>query len=419
MARIIKTIGLASGDILSLSVMNGDTYLDSNVSIAELNALINSPVLRPRYRIYLLHSDETIDYQIPNEDILLSGSSYSEQYQNGQRRSLSFSLYNTDNKYTPSVNTLWAESKFALDFGIEKDDGNIVWKRSGVYVASSLTPSESPDSQTVAIQTGDKFSIFEGKTGTLETSYEIPVGTDIEDAIRGILLGSKGNGEPFDTSSVIYHSSFKGRKTQAKISKSAGETLGSILLELANQLSAEMFYNANGNLTVLPTQETTLDVDKPVISYLEDANGDFSGLSFGLQVNNIVNRVVVIGATIDGRVYTATAVNDDATSPLCYQRIGYRTGQVINDSNITSQSLADDRAKYELRKQLILKSSVSVSVSFNPLLSVNNLIEITDEFFGLDHERFLLQGVSCSLDYSGSMSITVSNVRNLPFASRV
>ena len=233
------------------------------------------------------------------------------------------------------------------------------------------------------------------------------------------MLGSKGNGEPFDTSSVIYHSSFKGRKTQAKISKSAGETLGSILLELANQLSAEMFYNANGNLTVLPTQETTLDVDKPVISYLEDANGDFSGLSFGLQVNNIVNRVVVIGATIDGRVYTATAANDDATSPLCYQRIGYRTGQVINDSNITSQSLADDRAKYELRKQLILKSSVSVNVSFNPLLSVNNLIEITDEFFGLDHERFLLQGVSCSLDYSGSMSITVSNVRNLPFASRV
>lgn len=419
MARIIKTIGLASGDILSLSVMNGDTYLDSNVSIAELNALINSPVLRPRYRIYLLHSDETIDYQIPNEDILLSGSSYSEQYQNGQRRSLSFSLYNTDNKYTPSVNTLWTESKFALDLGIEKDDGNIVWKRSGVYVASSLTPSEDPDSQTVAIQTGDKFSIFEGKTGTLETSYEIPVGTDIEDAIKGILLGSKGNGEPFDTSSVIYHSSFKGRKTQAKISKSAGETLGSILLELANQLSAEMFYNANGNLTVLPTQETTLDVDKPVISYLEDANGDFSGLSFGLQVSNIVNRVVVIGATIDGKIYTATAVNDDATSPLCYQRIGYRTGQVINDSNITSQSLADDRAKYELRKQLILKSSVSVSISFNPLLSVNNLIEITDEFFGLDHERFLLQGVSCSLDYSGSMSVTVSNVRNLPFASRV
>ena len=132
MARIIKTIGLASGDILSLSVMNGDTYLDSNVSIAELNALINSPVLRPRYRIYLLHSDETIDYQIPNEDILLSGSSYSEQYQNGQRRSLSFSLYNTDNKYTPSANTLWAESKFGIHFGSEKNCGTIFWKMSGL-----------------------------------------------------------------------------------------------------------------------------------------------------------------------------------------------------------------------------------------------------------------------------------------------
>ena len=419
MARIIKTVGLASGDVLSLSVMNGDTYLDSNVSITELNELINSPILRPRYRIFLLHPDETIDYQIPDEDILLSGSSYSEQYQNGQRRSLSFSLYNTDKKYTPSINILWAESEFALDLGIEKDDGSIVWKRSGIYVVSSLTPSESVDSQTVSVQAGDKFSIFEGKAGTLETSYEIPVGTDIEGAIKGILLSAKGNGYPFDSKPIIYHSGFKGKKTQAKISKSAGETLGSILLELANQLSAEMFYNANGNLTILPTQETTLDIDKPVICYLNDENGDFSGLSFGLQMSNIVNRVVVIGATVNGKVYTATAVNDDSTSPLCYQRIGYRTGQIINDSNITSQDLADDRAKYELRKQLILKSSVSVSISFNPLLSVNNLIEITDEFFGLDHERFLLQGVSCSLDYSGTMSITVSNVRNLPFASRI
>ena len=419
MARIIKTVGLASGDVLSLSVMNGDTYLDSNVSITELNELINSPILRPRYRIFLLHPDETIDYQIPDEDILLSGSSYSEQYQNGQRRSLSFSLYNTDKKYTPSINILWAESEFALDLGIEKDDGSIVWKRSGIYVVSSLTPSESIDSQTVSVQAGDKFSIFEGKAGTLETSYEIPVGTDIEGAIKGILLSAKGNGYPFDSKPIIYHSGFKGKKTQAKISKSAGETLGSILLELANQLSAEMFYNANGNLTILPTQETTLDIDKPVICYLNDENGDFSGLSFGLQMSNIVNRVVVIGATVNGKVYTATAVNDDSTSPLCYQRIGYRTGQIINDSNITSQDLADDRSKYELRKQLILKSSVSVSISFNPLLSVNNLIEITDEFFGLDHERFLLQGVSCSLDYSGTMSITVSNVRNLPFASRI
>ena len=419
MARIIKTVGLASGDVLSLSVMNGDTYLDSNVSIAELNELINSPILRPRYRIFLLHPDETIDYQIPDEDILLSGSSYSEQYQNGQRRSLSFTLHNSDKKYTPSINTLWAESEFALDLGIEKDDGSIVWKRSGIYVASSLTPSESVDSQTVSVQTGDKFSIFEGKAGTLETSYEIPVGTDIEGAIRGILLSAKGNGYPFDSKPIIYHSGFKGKKTQAKISKSAGETLGSILLELANQLSAEMFYNANGNLTILPTQETTLDIDKPVICYLNDENGDFSGLSFGLQMSNIVNRVVVIGATVNGKVYTATAVNDDSASPLCYQRIGYRTGQIVNDSNITSQDLADDRSKYELRKQLILKSSVSVNISFNPLLSVNNLIEITDEFFGLDHERFLLQGVSCGLDYSGSMSITVSNVRNLPFASRI
>ena len=80
--------------------------------------------------------------------------------------------------------------------------------------------------------------------------------------------------------------------------------------------------------------------------------------------------------------------------------------------------LARERADYELRKQLILRSSTTVNVMYNPILNVNNLIAISDEFFELDHEKFLLQGVSCSLDYSGQMSITVSNIVNLPFITR-
>ena len=51
----------------------------------------------------------------------------------------------------------------------------------------------------------------------------------------------------------LLYASFKGKKTQATISKSAGESYGSILLDLATQLSAEIFYNAMGNLTLVPT----------------------------------------------------------------------------------------------------------------------------------------------------------------------
>ena len=109
----------------------------------------------------------------------------------------------------------------------------------------------------------------------------------------------------------------------------------------------------------------------------------------------------------------AIAINSDEGSPFCYQRIGYRTGEIINDSNIYSDTLAEERAEYELRQKLILKTTSTSEIVFNPFLSVNNLIGVTSEFYNLRHVRFLLQSVSFSLDFSGTMSITFSNINNL------
>ena len=131
---------------------------------------------------------------------------------------------------------------------------------------------------------------------------------------------------------------------------------------------------------------------------------------------SIINRIIVTGTSNESNgVFKAVAVNDDPASPLCCQRIGYRTGSIINDSNITSNYLAEERAKYELRKQLILKSSTSLNIAFNPLLTVNSLIAINNAFFDMVNQRFLIQSISCGLDYGGTMSVSLSNLTNLPF----
>jgi hypothetical protein len=132
-------------------------------------------------------------------------------------------------------------------------------------------------------------------------------------------------------------------------------------------------------------------------------------------MSSFVNRVVVIGANVNGHTVMAEAVNDDPSSPLSYQRIGYRMASPITDSNITNDVTAQERADYELRKVLIAQSSMSSGVFFNPVLSVNNLITYTDRFLGLKRERLLIQSISFSLDYSGMMSLTTSNIKNLPF----
>ena len=411
--NFIQTIFLASGERIEANFSGFETSSTGEVDIPHLIRWINNNYTMSKWRIYVLYPDETINYEIPQEDIKLGGS-FDENYQDGQRRSLSFSLYNQDGKYSPNINNFWAGTRLRLDRGLCTIDGTTLWCESGIFVVSQAQNSLSPSERTVQITAKDKFNIFDGKTGTLETTYEIPVGSEIEQVIKTIQLTNMGDGSCLDPKPMVYHSSFKGKKTQATISKSNGDTLGSILLELATQLSAEIFYNAYGNLTLVPTNEVNGDEEKPIIYDFTAEDGDLNGLNFTFDLDSVINRIIVTGSSVTGGVVTATAVNDNPGSPLCYQRIGYRTGSVINDTNITTQYLAEERAQYELRKTLILKSSTSINILFNPLLSVNNLITITSEYYGLTHEKFLIQSISCPLDYSGTMSVNVSNIKNLP-----
>lgn len=276
----------------------------------------------------------------------------------------------------------------------------------------------------VSVQAGDKFELFDGATGRLWSTYIIDYGIDIYTIIRDILRTDMGNGCVLDPQDFIYPNIFTGKKTQVRISKNAGDTLGSILTDLATQLSAEIFYNSCGKLVIAPINEVTLDKDKPLLYSFDtqvrevgptDLDGDVSSMSFTFDYNQIINRIVVVGTGVGGGALSAVASNDDPASPLCWKRIGYRTGNIINDSNIYTTSLAQERADYELRKQLILKSSTSTEVFFNPLLEVNNIIAISDKFFELTCEKFLIQSVSCSLDFTGRMNISFTNLNNLPF----
>lgn len=421
MASIVKAFTINESG--SLDILSGTIEIEDDLSfdykkyctLSYVKKILERDTIHPRFRIFVCNPDDTTKYQIPNEDIIMGGS-YSENYQNGQRRSLSFSLINNDGKYTPNIDSIWTNTKISLEVGLQLPDANgILWFKKGVYIVTKANPSHNLTNKTVAVECADKFQIFEGKQGTLTETVEIQPGEVIEDIINDILRTSAGDGYPLDSRPILYHSSFKGRTTPLTISGSAGSTWGSILIQLADILSAEIFYNAEGRLTLVPIVEVTSDGDKPVIFDFVDTKGDFQNDDFSLDMTSFINKVVVIGANINGHTVMAEAVNDDPTSPLCYQRIGYRIASPINDSNITNDILAQERADYELRQVLIAKSSLSSTVFFNPILTINNLITYTDDFFSLQRERLLLQSVSFSLDYSGLMTISAANIKNLPF----
>lgn len=396
-----------SGDVL--------TYYNESSSLIPIDLIkseLSKSLLRPRFRLYWLNDDETIWDILPEEDIL--DGTYNENYQNGQRRNLSITLINETGKYTPSINGLWTNIKFSFEMGLELEDSSVIWFPKGIYTISSISTSHGAGEKTVSIELNDKFSILEGKAGTFETSYLIDVGNEIESVIDDILKYNKGDGSVIDPKAFIYDSSFKGKKIEAPISKEAGSNFGEILLEIATQLSAEVFYDVEGHLNFVPINYVSDDIDKPIIYQIYDYAGDFNDNNLSFDLNSIINRIVVIGSTVDGGICQAVAVNDDPSSPLCYQRIGYRTESPINDTNITNEVLAQERANYELRNKLILKASASITTMFNPLLLVNNFIGITDEFYGFKQELFLIQSISTNLN-SPTFSVSCTNAKNIPF----
>ena len=183
---------------------------------------------------------------------------------------------------------------------------------------------------------------------------------------------------------------------------------------MADPLSAEIFYGTQGRLYFVPIADVALDNTKPNLFDYEISNLQTENFSFNM--NDFVNCVEVVGANVNGHTYMATAQNTNPASPICVSRIGLRTAPIITDSNITTDVLAQDRADYELRRISIAQSSLNSQVFFNPLLSVNNIVTCTDtDDFDLRRERFLIQSISFSLGYDGLMSLSLTNLKDLPF----
>lgn len=133
---------LASGEVIAVDAANDYGYVNGDVDFDTLRWSINENHTQPCFRIFVLHPDESISFEIPPSDIK-TGGTYEENYQNGQRRSLSFTLYNYDGKYTPDINMFWIGTRLRFDMGIKIGSGKTFWFRKGTFVINTARPSEN------------------------------------------------------------------------------------------------------------------------------------------------------------------------------------------------------------------------------------------------------------------------------------
>lgn len=398
------------GNVL-IDPLNAEQY--ANITFSQLERILNRPNIKPRYRISVLNPDESVNYIIPDEDIAEDGISYTEEYQNGQRRNVTLDLINTSGRYTPALDGLWVNTRFRLDVGIDYR-GTIIWFPKGVYIMGNVDLTYDNSNRQVTIQLQDKYAVFEGRTGTLEVAYEVEAGATIIDAIRGVLNFAQGNGYILDYKDVIMDPSFVSAKTQTAVRAEEGDNFGTIIDGLATQISAEYYYNNVGNLCFYPINETVNDDVKPIIWTFDTLNRNLHNMNLTYDNENITNIVKVVGDNIDSGICSAIASNNNPASPICVENIGRRMAPTYNESNVWNDDLAGDLARYYLRKASFVSVSFSSNVSFNPVLEVNNLVEVDNDFLGYHRQKLLITSISYTSD-TGLMSVAFCNVNDLPF----
>lgn len=178
-------------------------------------------------------------------------------------------------------------------------------------------------------------------------------------------------------------------------------------------MSAEYYYNTVGNLCFYPINETVNDDVKPIIWTFGKLNRDLHNLNLSYANEEVVNIIKVVGDNIDTGIYSAIVSNNNPASPICVEQIGRRMAPTYKEPNIWSDELAKDLANYYLRKKSFVATSFTSNVSFNPVLTVNNICEVEDEFLSLEREKLLITSISFNSD-SGLMSVQFCNTDTLP-----
>lgn len=70
-------------------------------------------------------------------------------------------------------------------------------------------------------------------------------------------------------------------------------------------------------------------------------------------------------------------------------------------------------ANYYLRQNSFVAVDFSCNVSFNPVLVVNNICEVENDFIGMKREKLLITSISYN-SQDGLMSLKMCNTSDLP-----
>jgi hypothetical protein len=393
----------------------GTTYSFNTLPSATYKSIVKAPIVEPIIRLTLLRENENFAEDITSY-VEREGGSLNINYQQGQRRSLSFTLKNEDGRFLPDIDRLWLNTKFKLELGIRFNKDDYVYNAAGVFVVSNPEATRSGAQKTIAIQCEDKFALLDGTLGgTLEGTYTVSQGANMRNEIQKILMQDNGNGYPLDSKPFIFDAMYSDATVVNDLSLNVGDSFGTAIIDLANSIACDVWYGVDGNLIFRSGTQDVTKLSEPTLWEYSDTETEYLDNTTTYNFTDVKNKIVVIGNNIsDDLYYNGTAINNNPQSSTRVQLIGNRV-KSITDSNISNDADCLSRAQYELVKASIMANTISFNSTYMIHLDVNNCITLADSYYGYFMDRFVIQSLTIPFGANSKISVSCCNVRTLPY----
>ena len=374
------------------------------------------------------------NYKNNRSGAFIQDGSLSVNLQNGTRRSASITLANTNGEYDFSVNNLWFGTTVRLQMGLLLPDGTEYLIPQGVFYIKDPEEVYFPNQRTVHLELVDKWAMLDGTLGgNLDGIYEVPLNSNIFEAIDGLLKDAQGNGYVFDNTPAIYTSYYNNMTqtlpdgTTASLVESPytarfdsfGESYADVILELNNMVAGWIGYDATGALRLDPSQDDILDISKPILWTFNPSEKQFLGATYSIRNSDVKNEIIRVGQALDGGYAQvgAKAQNFDPSSDTNINIIGRKVDRQ-EQSNYYTNDICASLAEFELKRNTILKKSVTIRSTQMFHLVENNLVVIRRiDKKGKPFERHLINGFSIPIGQTGEMTINATSVSDFPIAT--
>ncbi len=362
----------------------------------EVVTALLSGVVRVRRRIEIYESDGVTKFNIPYWNQRLVTGSVTFDRERDERRMCDITLDNSDRLLINDPYTgFWFDKIIKAFWGLIYYDAagtQKYWETPiGEYLIDRIDESKFP--HTIKLTGRDYAKKCLGSR--LQYSLQFPAMTSIESIIQSLAANAGVTKFAMPLTGLVY---------AKDIVFERGKERWNVMKQVADTVSHEVFFRADGKLTMAPYPDPTFD---PLIWTFEGGATQGSLVKWDRSSNdsNLFNHIIIAGSSstaTDGTGIVSTvfaeARNDDPGSPTRIARIGDRTKPVIQSDYITSDSQAQSLANALLKISALEEYNINFESSVLPWIDVGTIVGIDDDSPSVySPKRFLLSSLSIPL----------------------